>query len=193
MKLMTGLLGLAMLCVSPAANAAANCMNTTEGDAWKSQYRDKYDKLMGYFTCEDETDPVACNVFVGRAAEGLYSVTDFKNADGSYMPANTIMDFVKTNSAWSKLGMANDQAALDNAADGAQNQLIIAVMSDDPHGHVAIVMPGDPMPSSSWGNLRVPNSASAFLGKVDKAYIFCRLSWAFKDPSRVELWWRLAQ
>jgi hypothetical protein len=169
---------------------AANCMDTTEGAAWKASYPDLYQKLVGYFTCiDDPNDPVACNVFVARAAEGVYGVTDFKNADGTYMTANTIMDQVQANPAWSRLGKANDQMVLNNAASGAGDHLIIAVMSDQPHGHVSLVLPGNTLFSSNW-KLNVPNSASAFLGNVSKAYVFCRLSWAFSDPSKVELWWR---
>ncbi len=128
-------------------------------------------------------------MFVARAAEGGYGVTDFKNADGSYMAANTIMDQVSGNPAWSKLDMASSQDVLNNAAAGAEDHLIIAVMSDQPHGHVALVLPGDPLFSSNW-NLSAPNSASAFLNNVSKAYVFCRLSWAFNDPSKVQFWWR---
>lgn len=169
---------------------AANCMDTSEGAGWKASYPNLYSKLVSYFTCiDDPNDPVACNVFVARAAEGAYGVTDFKNSDGTYITANQIMDRVRANSAWSKLGMADDQSVLDNAASGAADHLIIAVMSDQPHGHVALVLPGDPQYSSNW-QLKAPNSASAFLNNVSKAYVFCRLSWSFSDPSKVELWWR---
>lgn len=169
--------------------AAEHCMKTNEGAAWQSKYPEIYHKLMGYFTCYGAGDPVACNVFVARAAEGVYGVSDFKRPDGTYLTANKIMDFVKTNNSWSKLGMASDQSVLNDAAAGAQDHLIIAVMSDQPHGHVALVLPGDPMHSGNW-KLKVPNSASAFLDRVDRAYVYCRLSWAFQDPAKVELWWR---
>lgn len=178
-----------LLGASSAVHAAEHCMKTGEGSAWKAKYPAVYTKLMTYFTCENEGDPVACNVFVARAAEGLYGVRDFKRADGSYMTANTIMDFVQTNSKWSRLGLASSQSVLNDAASGAEDHLIIAVMSDQPHGHVALVLPGSPANSSNW-KLNVPNSASAFLGDVSRAYVFCRLSWAFKDPAKVELWWR---
>lgn len=189
MKRVVIAIGVLMLGFSSATQAAEHCMTTNEGAAWKAKYPDTYTKLMGYFTCQDPGDPVACNVFVARAADGVYGVTDFKRADGTYMTANTIMDFVKTNPTWSKLGMANSQSVLNDAAAGAEDHLIIAVMSDQPHGHVALVLPGDPMYSGNW-KLNVPNSASAFLGNVDKAYVFCRLAWAFSVPSKVELWWR---
>ena len=134
-------------------------------------------------------DPVACNVFVARAGEGIYGVTDFKQANGTYMPANMIMDVVKSNNAWSKLGTADSQTVLNDAAAGAQDHFIIAVMSDQPHGHVALALPGAPLKSDAW-NLKVPNPASAFLGKVSKAYVFCRLALAFQEPAKVEIWWR---
>lgn len=183
-------IGVLLLGASSAVHAAEHCMKTNEGAAWKAKYPDLYTKMMSYFTCENETDPAACNVFVARVAEGAYGVTDFKLADGSYMSANRIMDFVHGSARWSKLGMADDQMALNNAASGAEDHFIIAVMSDQPHGHVAVVLPGAPMKSDKWGGRLVPNSASAFLGNVDQAYVFCRLAWASKDPTKVELWWR---
>lgn len=186
---LVGLVATSLLCCGTSAYAA-NCMDSGEGAAWKAAYPTLYSQLMGYFTCiDDPNDPVACNVFVARAAEGTYGVTDFKQADGTYMPANTIMNVVKSNAAWSKLGSANSQSVLNDAAAGAQDHFIIAVMSDQPHGHVAIVLPGVPQPSGTW-KLSAPNSASAFLGNVSKAYVFCRLSWAFQDPAKVEIWWR---
>jgi hypothetical protein len=177
-----------LLGVSGAAQAAT-CMDNGEGAAWKARYPAIYTSLMSYFTCVDASDPTACNVFVARAAEGIYGVTDFRNADGTYMSANTIMDYVHASPTWSRLGMADSQATLNDAAAGAEDHLIIAVMSDQPHGHVALVLPGDPQPSGNW-HRNVPNSASAFLGDVSRAYVFCKLSWAFQDPARVELWWR---
>lgn len=189
MKFAVIALGSLSLVTSQAAVAAEHCMKTGEGSAWKAKYPDIYTKLMSYFTCQDTGDPVACNVFVARAAEGVYGVRDFKKSDGSYITANMIMDHVKSNKIWSKLGMANDQKVLNDAAAGAEDHLIVAVMSDQPHGHVALVLPGAPMASNSW-KLNVPNSASAFLGNVERAYVFCRLAWAFSDPAKVELWWR---
>ena len=192
MKRIAVVIGALLLGASSAAQAA-NCMDTGEGAAWKARYPAIYAKLMTYFACEDTSDPTACNVFVAKAAEDVYGVTDFKRADGSYMTANTIMDFVHGNSGWSKLGMATSQSVLNDAAAGAEDHLIIAVMSNQPHGHVALVLPGSPLTASDYSGtwkLKTPNSASAFLGNASKAYVFCRLSWAFSDPTKVELWWR---
>lgn len=173
--------------MSGVAQAADRC-TAPEGN-WKDQYPKLYTDLMGYFTCQNESDSQACNVFVGRAAEGVYHVTDFKRANGTYMMANDIYAYLPTNPTWSKLGMASDQSVLDNAAAGAQDHLIIAIAPGADHGHVALVLPGTPLKSDNWG-MRVPNSASGFLNHVEKAYVFCRLAWAFSDKSNVEIWWR---
>ncbi len=93
--------------------------------------------------------------------------------------------------------MANVQSVLNDAAAGAADaQPVIAIITGDPHGHVALVLPGQPAPSTTWKStagvpLKAPNSAAFSLNNINKAYVSCRLSAAFSDPSNVEIWWRL--
>jgi hypothetical protein len=146
-----------------------------------------------------QIDSVACNWFLAKALEKLYGVEDFsKSKNGKWLSANEIADFVRaTPSLWSQLGIANSQPVLNEAARGAANgQPVVAIQKGNPHGHVAVILPGTPKPSSIWKDaagksLLAPNSAAFSLNNVNAAYISCRLSAAFTDPSNVEIWWRL--
>ncbi|TKB20444.1 MAG: hypothetical protein E5V75_05090 [Mesorhizobium sp.] len=148
-----------------------------------------------------QIDQVACNWFVAEGLKQLYGINDFaKDTNGHWLTANEIADYVRAHTdTWSSLGVAKDQTVLQNAAAGAANgQAVIAVMTGGAHGHVAIVLSGDLQSSTTWKDaagqpLRVPNSAAFSLNHVDKAYVGCRLSAAFSDPSEVEIFWRLKQ
>lgn len=137
-------------------------------------------------------DQVACNYFVGKTLSDLYGLTDFRTGPASWLLANEMLDYVEAHSnTWAKLGTADSQGVLNEAAAGAANgQPVIAFMRGDP-GHVALVLPGEPQLSTNWHGLKAPNSAAFSLGHVDNAYVFCRLSFAFTDPEKVEIWWRL--
>lgn len=149
----------------------------------------------------NQIDAVACNWFVAHAVDELYGVKDFTpQTNGRWLTANEIASFVRTHpEKWTKLGMANVQSVLDDAARGAANdQPVVAVLEGNPHGHVALILPGAPKASSTWRDangvvLRAPNSAAFSLNNVARAYVSCRLSAAFSDPNRVEIWWRLKE
>jgi hypothetical protein len=189
----------------------AGCMDT-DNQFWINNpgARPVYDKLMGLMTCPLDADKVtarlidqvACNVFVAKALSNLYDVADFapSNNNGAWLSANAIVGFVRTHTdLWSKLGLANEQSVLGNAAAGAAGgQPVIAAAEGDPHGHVALVLAGQlqtatkaPWRDSAGNQLKVPNSAAFSLNDVNKAYVFCRLSAAFADPSLVEIYWRV--
>jgi hypothetical protein len=169
--------------------------------------RATYDKLMQLMSCPADVDrdegrqidAVACNWFVAKGLKELYGVDDFApGAQGKWLTANEIATWVRSHpDKWSKLGQANEQSTLNDAANGASNQQpIIAVMEGDPHGHVALVLQGGQQASTTWKDaagtaLKVPNSAAFSLNNVSKAYVFCRLSAAFSDPSKVELYYRV--
>jgi hypothetical protein len=171
--------------------------------------RATYDKLMGFMSCpadidKDEgrqIDAVACNWFVAKALNELYGVDDFgPKTQGKWLTANEIATWIRKHpDQWTKLGQANEQSTLNDAASGASNQQpVIAVMQGDPHGHVALVLPGALQVSTTWkdataATLKVPNSAAFSLNNVNKAYVFCRLSAAFSDPSKVEIYFRQKQ
>ncbi|WP_426418095.1 hypothetical protein [Bradyrhizobium genosp. A] len=190
------------------AVAAAGCMDT-DNKFWINApgQQATYDKLMQLMSCpadvdDDEgrqIDAVACNWFVAKGLKELYDVADFTpDTQGKWLSANEIAAWVRSHpDQWTKLGQANEQSTLNDAANGASNQQpILAVMEGDPHGHVALVLQGTLQASSTWKDsagtrLKVPNSAAFSLNNVSKAYVFCRLSAAFSDPSKVELYFRV--
>jgi hypothetical protein len=192
-----------VLCSLPAA-AAENCMSADPVYWQEGRRLPEYDTLMSLMACKADATPVegnqlndtsACNWFLSRALEKLYGVTDFiPVGDDEWLNANAIYDHVQSDPNWSRLGLASDQTVLADAAQGAANgQPVIAARKGQPNGHVALILPGELLPSDHW-HLNVPNSASFFLDEdktVVKAYVGCRLSWAFKNPDSVEIFWRL--
>jgi hypothetical protein len=185
----------------PAGQAAAGCMDTDNSFWLSASSQPTYDKLMSTMACPvdadqstgTQVDAVACNYFVAKALDTLYGVKDFTpDVSGHWLTADEIVAYVRSHSdSWAKLGMANDQGVLNDAANGAANgQPVIAAITGDPHGHVALVLGGDLKPSTNW-KLNVPNSAAFKLADVDKAYVFCRLSFAFHSPDGVEIYWRV--
>lgn len=190
----------AVLCANHALAATRDCMNS-DSAAWQTTdaQRKLYRDLMTYMSCPSDdpasgrlADKVACNYFVGKVLNDVYRIPDFSAGPGRWLLANQVHDYVtRHDDVWSRLGVANDQRVLDDAAAGASNgQAVIAVSRGSP-GHVALILPGQPKRSQSWGGLNAPNSASFSLGNVDKAYVFCRLSYAFADPSQVDIFWRV--
>jgi hypothetical protein len=126
---------------------------------------------------------VNCNVFVGQALETVYHISDFKAADGSYLLANQIADFLMKSPHWTLIGSADSQSVLDQAANSANSRPVVAVWRNpdpDPkaHGHVAFIGPGDLRPSTKWG-LNVPNSAGYSIDDPKVRYIGDKLSRAF--------------
>ncbi|MCM0001110.1 MAG: hypothetical protein NBV68_17195 [Erythrobacter sp.] len=185
--------------VGPAAQAApADCMSTDPA-MWLTSdaQRALRTRLMGYFVCPDDAvngplaDRVACNYFAGKVIADLYGFDDFALPGGGWMTANAIASEAASNPAWRRIGGASDQAALTAAARAATaGRPVIAVKTGSP-GHVALVLPGDVKRSGTWDR-DVPNSASFSLDNVDKAYAFCRLSYAFGSANGVILYERRA-
>ncbi|WP_156965382.1 hypothetical protein [Paracoccus sphaerophysae] len=186
------------------AAQAENCMES-DPTYWSSENRlPIYEDLMTLMACQANATPVegqklndtsACNWFLTRALERAYGVTDFvPEDDAQWISANEIVQRVRSSDMWTKLGNASDQNVLIEAAEGARNgQPVIAVRAGDPHGHVALVLAGPLSRSSSW-DLDVPNSASFTYSPdkiVDKAYVGCKLSYAFGSKDGVEIFWRL--
>ncbi len=195
------LAGAAIGCIVATDVVAAECM---END-WKL-WGDKTDiqlgiegKLMEYRACRQEAgliegdlnDRSACNWFAARALGAVYGIDDFlKNNKLSWMSANEMLDYVKQSDRWTRLGDATDNVALQNAAAGAASgHAILAIRRGAPHGHVAVILPGELKKSTTW-NMDVPNSASFQLDSVDNSYVGCRLSAAFQSPKGVELYFR---
>jgi len=174
--------------------APRDCMNN-DPQWWRGSPQSEalYNRLVGMLSCPTDdpasgrlADRVACNYVVGRALNEIYGISDFSTGPGSWLTANHIAEFVESNSQWSSLGSANDQAVLDNAAQGAANgQPVIAVQRGSP-GHVVLILPGEPKPSSTWRDsagrsLRTPNSAAFSLDNINGAYVFCPpILWLFQ-------------
>ena len=140
-------------------------------------------KLAPMLVCspDDPKEQSPCNVFAGRGLESIYGVTDFKTATG-YLSANAIWDNVNASSDWVSLGGVFDE---DNnlcaQAVAYQAVPVIAVMKAPGHGHIALVIPGDPQQSGKW-NMLAAHSASFLYNHPEKAYVGGPLSMAFQPP-----------
>jgi hypothetical protein len=148
------------------------------------------ERLSEFQSCSNQTDDSSpCNRFVGRAMADVYGIEDFKDpSTGQYLSANEIDAYVVTHpETWASLGEASKQSVLDAAsADAANGRAIIAVKPGEVHGHVAIILPGSQTDSANW-HLKVPNSASFFLGKPQQSYVGDKLSKAFSSPDGVKI------
>jgi hypothetical protein len=145
-------------------------------------------KLGQFLKCEANdplNDQSPCNTFASRSLESIYGVTDFKVVNG-HMSANKMADFIETNKQWVSIGNVYD---LDNnlCAQALSNQAypVIAIKKGTDHGHVALIIPGEPAISPTWGFL-VANSASFLIHKPDKAYINGMLSKAFQPNDAMD-------
>jgi hypothetical protein len=156
-------------------------------------------------------DRTACNVFLGRALQLLFGNTDFKTDGGGFMLANDIASGLENTAAsmgWSKIGMATDQAALNNAQTAANaGKAVVAARKGRVDnagvthaGHVVLIIPGTAQRydfddtvnghavAFRWGTLVTPNSASFFLDRPDKFFIGCPLSATWQAPDGVGLY-----
>ena len=124
-----------------------------------------------------------CNVFLANALKLLFGIADFETPalPGTILPANDIARYVATHpEQWTLLGPASNQVALERAQAYANlNTPVIAVYASTPHGHVAVILPGNLQYSLQW-NLQAPNSASVFLNRPYKSYVGLMLSNAFQ-------------
>lgn len=168
--------------------AVGNTMGTEQG--WEKRLQQR---LAEFQSCKEQVDDLSpCNRFTGQALADVYGVPDFKDPThpGQYLSANLIETYVATSKNWVRLGGADDQSALNEAAAAAeQGRAVIAVKMGENHGHVAIILPGSLTKSPSW-NLNVPNSACFFLGKPGESYVGDKLSKAFGSPDGVKLFAR---
>lgn len=127
-------------------------------------------------------DRSPCNTFAGRGLEAIFGISDFKT-DGGYMSANEIADFVAKSDKWASLGTVfNEDNNLCAQAVANDATPVIAVMKGQPHGHVALVIPGPPKNSPTWQFL-VVNSASFFYGAPNSGYVSQPISKAFRPEN----------
>jgi hypothetical protein len=181
----------ALLFVLFAAAPQSFTQPTPPDPEWK---KDVEKMLTEFMSCSSPIDDISpCNVFLVRALNRVYGVRDFEKpgAPGGAMTANEIANFVESSTdKWTLLGKAGDQKTL-NQAQGYTNlkKAVIAVLRGNPHGHVALIIPGEQTFSGNW-QLNVPNSASFFLNKPEKSYVGKGLSFAFSSPADVKIYGR---
>jgi hypothetical protein len=153
----------------------------TATDDWQ---KDVEFMLNQFMSCKDPIDDQSpCNYFLARALKRIYNISDFDQPGkpGQYLSANQIGTYLAVSGKWTKLGIASDQNALNQAKGYADvKKAIVASMQAQPNDHVAIILPGPLSLSSSW-KLKVPNSASFFLKKPQNSYVGKPLSFAFKS------------
>lgn len=123
-----------------------------------------------------------CYKYIGESLNEVYEVNDFySKQEGRYMLPAEIADFVGANKQWTLLGHAYEKETLSKAQDyaNASKATVAVYKSPEGQGHVAIILPGDLQASGSWG-IKVPNTASFFLGEPEKSYVSKGLSYAFR-------------
>lgn len=140
-------------------------------------------KLSEFLACSED-DPIndqsPCNTFASKGLEAIYGVTDFKGTSNTHLSANQIYDKVAAAGNWKLIGsVLNDNNALCAQAAANSALPVIAVMKGTRHGHIALVIPGEPSKAPSWGNKLAPNSASFFYEKPKNTYVNGPLSKAY--------------
>jgi len=139
-----------------------------------------------YSLCQSKTE-ASCRSFLAQSVEHIYSIKDF-GSDASFASANEIGKRVTTDATWEHLGSASDPDVLKKALSSANcGQAVLAVMTSDSGGHVAMILPGTMSPSGGW-KMEVPNSASFFMNNPAKSYTGKPLSYAFATPNGIEIY-----
>jgi hypothetical protein len=184
----------ALLCGLPGANLLRpQCAQTD----YSPDLQNRLQTLLSQFlACSPDDPQSACNVFVAKALKAAYGIDDFIQTDPAsgtktYLTADMIALNVKTDARWVDLGPANSQGSLDAAQQAANCGRAVIATEFNPtgSGHVALILPGVESASGNWG-LNVPNSASFFVDKPDKAYIGKGLSYAFSSADGIEIYAR---
>ncbi len=122
-----------------------------------------------------------CNFSVDHVLARMGYVK-MRNPDGKPMMANQMIDFLTRKvDDWQKIEMG---AAQDLANDG---RVIIAGISEEPHGHVVVVRPGLEDLSGKWG-VKVPKvshvGARSYIGRgVNHAFKEIPMFWMLKEAS----------
>jgi hypothetical protein len=109
-------------------------------ETWDNKITGSLGELCACFAGTAPPSGVNCNVFVGRTLENVYGFSDFKSADGHYLLANEIADYLVTSPNWTLIGVADNQSVLAQAADSAASLPVVAVWRNPDlkkNGHVA--------------------------------------------------------
>lgn len=144
--------------------------------------------LQQFTACQLPLDN-ACRAHLAQALEHLYAVKDF-GSESKYMNATEVGKKVASDANWEHLGSATDQDALKKAQSSANcGRAVVAVLSSETGGHVAIILPGPLTPSSGW-KVSVPNSASFFTHNPSKSFAGKPLSYSFPGAQGIEIYAR---
>ncbi|MGF1611040.1 MAG: hypothetical protein ACFCUQ_16670 [Kiloniellales bacterium] len=126
--------------------------------------------------------PEPCDRFISEVLDRIYGIADFRTGDGQggYLGMSAVLSAVRYGgSGWVQLGHGGDQAAIEKAQDRANaGDAVLAALPTASGGHVALVLPGQTVPSSSWQR-SAPNSASLFISNSKRSYIGKPLSFSF--------------
>jgi hypothetical protein len=137
--------------------------------------------------CVQRTGGFVCTYFPARALNQLFGIGEFCDAERCLRPHEIAAQIAK-DGQWTALGKASDQAILNQAQEMATGGLpVIAVQTANDKGLIAIVMPGKPVTSQSWGR-KVPLAVGTRLDKPEASVYSQGLSYLFSDPSKVTLY-----
>lgn len=178
---------LSVVAIAAAGVAAAQCPVPPANTPSAAAKQLAISKLGQFLKCEVDdplNDQSPCNTFASRGLESIYGVKDFKSGETTHQAANQMWNTVNAQgSKWLKLGgVFDEQNNLCAQSMANAGWPVIALLKSSGHGHVALVIPGEPQKSGSWGMLAV-SSASFFLGKPASAYLNKPLSNAFDAAS----------
>lgn len=175
----------AVVCLMGLGMVAAQECKKTEYSGETKTYLEA--AVQQFVACKAKSDAYgSCRDFAAKALEHVYGVKDFESG-GKYSDPNEIAKKVSAG-GWDHLGGVSDQAALKKAQEAANcGRAVVAVMTAEGGGHVAIILPG-PMSHSAGWKLDTPNSASFFMHKPEKSFAGKPLAYSFGSPQGVELY-----
>jgi hypothetical protein len=130
--------------------------------------------------CETYDDPALreevsgvthCDAAVGY----ILAKCGFKDYLPDRWTANLMVEDMRVNQLFKRINGSRDAQRLAN-----KGVLVVAGLQIQPHGHVAVLRPGVPEWSNTWGRL-APKGMS--VGAETATFIGKKLSWAFrKEP-----------
>lgn len=136
-----------------------------------------------FTSCSASGNTEDCRMYIGKAFSVVYGIKDFRgNGSNEFMDAGQIGSFVSNSGEWELLGAAYDEKVLTKSQALANANKAVLALYKNAQGetmHVAIILPGDLIPSGSWG-VQVPNSASLPTFDPDHSFINKGLSYAFE-------------
>lgn len=135
-------------------------------------------------------DRTSCRHFAGKALARLFGIGEFCTEKRCLRGVEIEWKLRNTPDKWRALGVATDQAVLDQArALAVEGKAVLAVRAENDRGQAALVMPGAAVASAKWG-LNVPIAVAARVDEPQESVYGKGLSWIFADPATVRLFVR---